>query len=130
MIPGKIVPETVNYHQEGPMITPKIINRGRGPELAGTRITVYDILEYARAGWSKMRIAVTLGLDTRSVEVALNYIKEHEEEVNAEYQKIMARIDAGNPPELKAKLEASREKLKALLRERQRGAVRDAGPHG
>jgi uncharacterized protein (DUF433 family) len=112
------------------MITPKIINRGRGPELAGTRITVYDILEYARAGWSKMRIAVTLGLDTRSVEVALDYIKAHEEEVNAEYQKIMARIEDGNPPELKAKLEASHEKFKALLRERQNGAGQDAGPHG
>jgi uncharacterized protein (DUF433 family) len=28
------------------MLEAKIINRGRGPEIAGTRITVYDILDY------------------------------------------------------------------------------------
>ncbi len=26
----------------------KIINSGRGPEIAGTRITVYDVLEESR----------------------------------------------------------------------------------
>ncbi len=26
----------------------RIINRGRGPEIAGTRITVYDIMDYWR----------------------------------------------------------------------------------
>ena len=30
------------------MNEPKIINRGRGPEIEGTRITVYDVLEYYR----------------------------------------------------------------------------------
>ena len=28
-----------------------IINRGRGPEIAGARITVYDVLDYLQAGW-------------------------------------------------------------------------------
>jgi uncharacterized protein (DUF433 family) len=27
-----------------------IIDRGRGPEIAGTRITVYDIWDYAKVG--------------------------------------------------------------------------------
>ena len=31
-------------------MTATIIDRGRGPEIAGTRITVYDIWEYARLG--------------------------------------------------------------------------------
>src|SRR5262249_35113813 len=30
---------------------PEIINRGRGPEIAGTRITVYDIMDYYQLGW-------------------------------------------------------------------------------
>ena len=30
-----------------------IIDRGRGPELASTRITVYDILEYLAGGMSE-----------------------------------------------------------------------------
>jgi len=29
----------------------KIINRGRGPEIEGTRITVYDVLDYTKHGW-------------------------------------------------------------------------------
>jgi len=28
----------------------KIINRGRGPEIEGTRITVYDVLDYRKHG--------------------------------------------------------------------------------
>jgi uncharacterized protein (DUF433 family) len=28
-----------------------IIDRGRGPEIAGTRITVYDIVDYLEEGW-------------------------------------------------------------------------------
>ena len=34
-----------------------IINRGRGPEIAGTRITVYDVLDYLQAGWRYDQIA-------------------------------------------------------------------------
>ena len=29
----------------------QIIDRGRGPEIAGTRITVYDVLDYFQEGW-------------------------------------------------------------------------------
>ena len=32
------------------MLEAKIIDRGRGPELAGTRITVYDVLDYHKEG--------------------------------------------------------------------------------
>lgn len=32
------------------MLEAKIIDRGRGPEVAGTRITVYDVLDYHKAG--------------------------------------------------------------------------------
>ena len=35
----------------------KIINRGHGPEIAVTRITVYDVLDYARQEWHRDRIA-------------------------------------------------------------------------
>ena len=35
----------------------KIINRGRGSESEGTRITVYDVLDYAKHGWHRDRIA-------------------------------------------------------------------------
>ena len=34
----------------GAMFEAKIIDRGRGPELEGTRITVYDVLDYHKTG--------------------------------------------------------------------------------
>jgi len=35
----------------------KIIDRGRGPEIAGTRITVYDVMNYLQEGWRYDQIA-------------------------------------------------------------------------
>ena len=32
------------------MLEAKIVDRGRGPEFAGTRITVYDVLDYHKTG--------------------------------------------------------------------------------
>jgi uncharacterized protein (DUF433 family) len=99
------------------MIEAKIIDRGRGPEVAGTRITVYDVLDYHKDGWHRDMIAVTLGLSSGQVEAAIRYIDEHHDEVMADYAEMLARDAQGNPPELKPKLDAAREKLQARLRE-------------
>ena len=112
----------------------QIIDRGRGPEIAGTRITVYDVLHYAQAGWHHTGIAAVLGLCTEQVLVALRYIEENEAEVRAENQKILQRIARGNPPEVEAKLGAARAKLQALLDGRRQPdtqhEVNDAGDPG
>src|SRR5438309_1153605 len=91
-----------------------IIDRGRGPEIAGTRITVYDIWDYARVGHHHTYIAVMLGLSSAQVLTALEYIEQHKEEVLADYQKILDRVAKGNPPEIEEKLKGSRAKLEAL----------------
>jgi uncharacterized protein (DUF433 family) len=91
-----------------------IINRGRGPEIAGTRITVYDILDYTRAGHHHTYIAALFGLSSAQVLAGIKYIEEHQEEVMAEYNKMLERCARGNPPEILAKLEKSRAKLLAL----------------
>ena len=36
---------------------PKTIDRGRGPEIEGTRITVYDVMDYLQEGWRYDQIA-------------------------------------------------------------------------
>jgi uncharacterized protein (DUF433 family) len=101
----------------------KIIDRGRGPELAGTRITVFDIVPYWRAGDSATYIATLLRLGTAQVEALIEYIKDHEEEVMAINQRIEERIARGNPPEIEEKLAKSpyhaiiQEKLEELLQE-------------
>jgi uncharacterized protein (DUF433 family) len=84
-----------------------IINRGRGPELAGTRITVFDLIPYLEAGRSSDFIATVLEISKAEVGVLIQYIEEHREEVMAEHAKIEERIQRGNPPEVEAVLQAS-----------------------
>ncbi len=91
-----------------------IIDRGRGPELARTRITVYDLLPYLRAGRSPTYIASWLGLSTAEVEALIRYIEDHEQEVQAVNARIEERIARGNPPEVEARLTRAREQLRAL----------------
>jgi uncharacterized protein (DUF433 family) len=100
------------------MLEAKIIDRGRGPEIAGTRITVYDVLDYHKTGWHRDMIADTLELSSQQVEVAIRYIEEHRDEVMADYEEMLARDARGNPPELQAKLDAGHERFLAMVRER------------
>ena len=39
------------------MTEPQVVDRGDGPKIAGTRITVYTVLEYLRAGCTRDWIA-------------------------------------------------------------------------
>jgi uncharacterized protein (DUF433 family) len=102
------------------MISYDIIDRGRGPELTGTRVTVFDVLHYLDAGHGPTYIAAVLGIGTPGVQALMRYIEEHREEVRAENQKILDRIARGNPPEVEAKLKGSRAKLLALRDELKR----------
>ena len=80
--------ESLTY---GDRMSAKIINRGRGPEIEGTRITVYDVLDYARHGWHRDRIAALFRLSSRDIQAALDYIDQHQDEVTANYQSMRAR---------------------------------------
>jgi len=39
------------------MLEAKIVNRGRGPMIAGWRITVFDVLNNLQDGWNTMEVA-------------------------------------------------------------------------
>lgn len=45
----------------------EIYDRGRGPELKGTRITVYDVVYYHLNGRSPNYTAAALGISTAEV---------------------------------------------------------------
>ena len=98
----------------------RIIDRGRGPEIEGTRITVYDILDYYKQGWHHTAIAAWLRLSSAEVLAAIEYIERHKEEVLANYQKILDRCARGNPPEVQAKLDAIHAECQARWAERRR----------
>jgi len=116
-------------NQDDDAMSQVIINRGRGPEIAGTRITVYDVLDYSTKGYHPTIIASLFRVSSQQVEAALEYIDAHKDEVMAEYRQMLARAAAGNPPEVQAKEAASRAKLLARLAElrqarRDRAALR------
>jgi uncharacterized protein (DUF433 family) len=97
------------------MNQPCIVDRGDGPKIEGTRITVYTVLEYVRGGRSRDWIAATLNLSSRQVQAAMDYIREHEASVAADYEAILARIREGNPPQIETQLRVNREKVEARL---------------
>jgi uncharacterized protein (DUF433 family) len=105
---------------------PAIIDRGRGPEIAGTRITFFDVMDYLTDGWHRDRIATLFRLSSRHVQVAIDYIESHRAEVEAEYQRIIDRhLNYSYSPEVQAKVDASRQRAEELLK-----AVRARQAHG
>lgn len=99
-----------------------IIDRGRGPELSGTRITVYDIWDYAKHGWHEAQIAAELRLSSRQIRAALHYIEANRDEVLAAYQEMLDRDARGNPPELQKKLDTIHEKYQKFTIEKRKQA--------
>lgn len=93
----------------------KIINRGRGPEIEGTRITVYRIMDFVRYESPPEKIARDLNLTPEQVQVGLDYIDEHRDDVEREYEKILERVNQPNPPEFVAGQAKSAEELKARI---------------
>lgn len=113
-----------------------IVNRGRGPEIAGTRITVFDVMDYLREGWHRDRIAGLFRLSSRDIQAAIDYIEQHREEVEAQYQRILERHrNYRYSPEVQAKVDrcrgTARRRLEELLNRRRPGAeAGNAEDHG
>lgn len=88
-----------------------IHDRGRGPEIKGTRITVYSILDYLLLAWDPDQIAASFRLSSQQVRAAIDYINEHTLEVLRAYVKILERAERGNPPEVQAIVDANHERF-------------------
>ncbi len=73
-----------NYHQA------TVIRTGRGLSIAGTRITLYQIMDYVKAGRPPAMIRDHFRLTVRQTADILEYIEKHREEVEAEYRQVMA----------------------------------------
>jgi uncharacterized protein (DUF433 family) len=66
-----------------------IIRTERGLTIAGTRITLYDVMDYFTAGYPAKLIREKLCLTDARVDAALSYIQAHQAEVEAEYQQVL-----------------------------------------
>jgi uncharacterized protein (DUF433 family) len=107
----------------------RIIDRDRGPEVEGPRVTVYRIMDFVREGSSGGHIATELHLTEEQVRVALDYIAAHRRTVEAEYEKILQRVQQRNPPHIDAGRATSPNALKQRIRARcaQDGMHADSG---
>jgi uncharacterized protein (DUF433 family) len=96
----------------------QIINRGRGPEIAGTRITVFNILDFRKEGWHRDRIAAQFRLSSDQVQAAFDYIDANRDEVMSQYQRILDRHkNYQYPPDVQAKIDQCRGLAHARLAE-------------
>jgi uncharacterized protein (DUF433 family) len=66
-----------------------IVRTERGLSIAGTRITLYDVMEYLLAGWPPALIRHRLDLTEQQMTDAVAYIDTHRAEVEAEYQTVL-----------------------------------------
>lgn len=86
--------------------------------IAGTRISVWDILHHLENNWSLQEIASLLGVSVDQVQAAADYIEEHRDEVTEVHRRIEERNARGNSPEVQAKLAQAEAKKLAWLAER------------
>ncbi len=67
----------------------EITRTERGLAIAGTRITIYDVMDHLKAGWTPKLIRNWLPLTPEQLDAALSYIDTNSTEVEAEYQTVL-----------------------------------------
>ena len=72
---------------------PTVVRTERGLTIAGTRITLYQIMDYLKAQEPVAVIRDHFRLTIKQVEDALAYIAQHQAEVEAEYQQILEQAE-------------------------------------
>ena len=70
-----------------------IIRTERGSAIAGTRIMLYDVMDYVTENYPAKFIRTMLGLTDEQVNAALFYIETHRAEVETEYQFILKEAE-------------------------------------
>ncbi len=112
-----------------------IIRTERGLTIAGTRITLYDVMDYVAEQYPPKFIRAMLSLSDHQMNSALSYIDAHRAEVEAEYQIVLkeaeelrqyyeeqnrdrmahiaAKLPRSGTEEIRAKLRAERAKLES-----------------
>lgn len=72
---------------------PTVIRTERGLSIAGTRITLYSIMDYLQADWPPQLIQKWLDLTDKQTGDVMEYITMHRDEVEAEYQLVLQQAE-------------------------------------
>lgn len=81
------------------MVTPKtdhqsaIIRTERGLTIVGTRITLYDVMDYVLAEYPSKFIQGLFELTEEQIDAALAYIEANRAEVEAEYEQVIQETE-------------------------------------
>jgi uncharacterized protein (DUF433 family) len=106
-----------------------IHDRGRGPEIVGARITVYNLLpNFLDPAATEGYICQLYELTPEQVAAARAYVLNHADTVLARHFEIEAKIDLGNPPEVIERAEKTHAefvRFKNWLAEREQSAAAD-----
>lgn len=76
---------------ETPVATGIVRRTDRGLCVANTRISLYLIMDYLKAGWTPQLIRHWLGLSEDEMSAATNYIDAHRVEFEAEYAEVVKK---------------------------------------
>lgn len=72
---------------------PEIIRTERGLTIAGTRITLYDVMDYVTAQYPPKFIQGLFELTEEQINAALAYIESNRVEVETEYQQVLKEAE-------------------------------------
>jgi uncharacterized protein (DUF433 family) len=70
-----------------------VIRTERGLTIAGTRITLYDVMDYVTASWPPKLIQDWLNLTDQQIADVMEYIAQHPDEVEAEYRIVLQEAE-------------------------------------
>jgi hypothetical protein len=72
---------------------PTVVRTQRGLSIAGTRKTLYQVMDYVTAGWPPMLIRDWMDLTDAQIADVMQYIADHRAEVEAEYQLVLQQAE-------------------------------------
>ena len=102
---------------------PDNVEQVQGPEILGTRLTVYHLLDsFLDPEVTESEICRVYELTARQVAAARAFVLSNPETVLAQHLKIEERLAAGNPPQVREAAERARatfESFKEWLAEKQ-----------
>lgn len=70
-----------------------VIRTSRGLSIAGTRITLYNVMDYLLAGWPPHLIQQWFDLTDNQMADVMEYIQAHRDEVEAEYKQVLQEAE-------------------------------------
>ncbi len=70
-----------------------IVRTERGLTIAGTHITLYDVMDYVTEGYPPKFIRGLFDLTEEQINAALDYIEANRAEVEAEYQQVLKEAE-------------------------------------